>query len=364
MKPGKPWPWAGLTSVALTVVGAASAQEKLPAPKPVPAAPPAINAAVPSTAVPLDSTPLVLPEAPPPVGGLDEEQPLGFYGSAEYLLLRPLRRGIDIAVNTPINNNHPEGAVTSLDWDFKSGFRVGGGVRLPGEGWDVGVFYTNFYTNINGGVAAFPGGVLFATQTQPGCGVEQVLFAQANNTLNYNVWDIEVGRQIEVGHSLDLRLVGGARMANINQSFGVLYDGGDANMDLVVNRAQFTGGGFRVGGQGNWNIGSGFSLYGKSFASLLTGTTRSSVHDTNDAGATLVANVSDKFKSIVPVLEVGLGVAWQYHGFRLSAGYEFVNWFGLYDVPTFVDDFQQGKLVRNTADLGLEGLAVKAQFTY
>jgi len=51
-----------------------------------------------------------------------------------------------------------------------------------------------------------------------------------------------------------------------------------------------------------------------------------------------LVSVADRQNKVVPVLELGLGFTWQYKNLRVTAGYEFVNWFGLVSGPDFVDD--------------------------
>ena len=81
-------------------------------------------------------------------------------------------------------------------------------------------------------------------------------------------------------------------------------------------------------------------------------------------GTTTVADVTERFDKVVPVLELGFGVTWQYRSFRLSLGYEYTNWFGLSDLPDFVDDFHQGKLVRRLSDLSIDGLMLRGEWRY
>ena len=61
---------------------------------------------------------------------------------------------------------------------------------------------------------------------------------------------------------------------------------------------------------------------------------------------------------------MGVGIAYQTEHFRISVGYEVTNWFNLIDTPSFVSDVDQGKYQRNVSDLGVDGLAVKAEVTY
>ena len=89
-----------------------------------------------------------------------------------------------------------------------------------------------------------------------------------------------------------------------------------------------------------------------------------SLVETDNAGATTITNVSENFDKVVPVLELGMGVSWQYGSLRLTAGYEMINWSNLVDVPDFVDDFNLGKLGRRVSDFSLDGLVVRAELSF
>ena len=68
--------------------------------------------------------------------------------------------------------------------------------------------------------------------------------------------------------------------------------------------------------------------------------------------------------STVPVVTLGVGVAYEYRGVFVRAGYEVTNWFGLFERPVFVDDFAEGKFVRSPANLALDGFFVQLGLTF
>jgi hypothetical protein len=67
---------------------------------------------------------------------------------------------------------------------------------------------------------------------------------------------------------------------------------------------------------------------------------------------------------VVPVVETALGLCWEYRGVRLSAGYELVNWFGVFEGIDFVDDVHPGRITRRSTDLGLEGFFFRAEVSF
>jgi hypothetical protein len=60
----------------------------------------------------------------------------------------------------------------------------------------------------------------------------------------------------------------------------------------------------------------------------------------------------------------GAGVAWEYRRVHVAVGYELQNWFHLADRNMFVDDFAEGKFVRQSGDLGLHAVFFRLGFLY
>jgi hypothetical protein len=282
-----------------------------------------------------------------------------FFFEADYLLLRPIRRDMDYAITSPSGAGVPIGTINSVEWSTESGVRLGGGWLLPEDCWDLASFYTYFHSNANSGARAPAGGTLFATMTHPG-GIDQVDSALATSSLNYNVLDVELGRSLAIGSSTSVRFFGGGRFAWIDQSMGVFYDGLDANHAFAGSSINFDGAGIRVGAEGRLNLCRGFSAYARCAGSLLAGDFRTNRLETNAGGSIVNVDIGESFDKIVPVAEVGIGIGWEYRNLSIRAGYEFTNWFGLVDLPDFVDDVAQGKFMRRTSDLSLDGLIVQA----
>jgi hypothetical protein len=283
--------------------------------------------------------------------------------NADYLLLTARSRPLDFALVGPSNPFGPQGDVRSLSWDTTSGFRAGAGYRLPGECWEVGGYYTYFRTSASSSAAAGPADTLYPTLTHPGM-VEVATSASAEGKINYNVGDVEISKHFQPSEALHVRAFAGPRFADIDHEINALYDGGDARNDRVRSRINFEGAGFRAGAEATWCLCQGLGVYARGGASLLTGSFHSTLAETTNNWATPIVNVTDRFRKVVPVVEMGLGVNWKYHNWRLSAGYELVNWFGVVDGPDFVDDSHQGKPSRRVGDLGLEGLVLRAELEF
>jgi hypothetical protein len=317
--------------------------------------------------------------SPPPPAGITSESPCeggdaeadsdewgglpkGLFLEADYLFLRPLVQPRDYAIVDPGGSNAPLGSIQQLALPWRSGLRVGAGYTLA-SGWEASFFYTYLHSAAGDAISAPAGGLLLATLTQPGT-VEQVQTAVAATSLNYNVFDLEIGKRFQPCDTLALRAFGGTRFANIGNDFGVTYNGIDANQDQVFNHLTFHGAGLMLGGEGYKNLWQGLGLFGRASGSLLAGDYSTQFFEGNNGGTTALANVTDHFEKVVPVVELTLGASYQYRNLYLSVGYQFINWFGLIDLPNFSDDYAQGHLVRNTGDLSLNGLTARMAWNF
>ena len=242
-----------------------------------------------------------------------------------------------------------------------SGFRVGVGYQFA-NCWDVTWNYTYFYTDGATAFLATPANSVVDLPNFNVWGIGGELGTSGayafRSTLVSHVNDLEFGRWIRIDDSASLRLFGGFRWAIIDQTLlqaytGALDGGGLDNTAASLRTANMDGYGFRLGTEGRMNLPSGFSLFGKTSASVLAGHFDYSRSEIHVAGAAIgppvitVQLANDSTTEVVPVLEGAVGAAWTYNQIELSLGYEVNAWF-------------------NSAygeDLLLDGLFVRAAFT-
>ena len=99
-------------------------------------------------------------------------------------------------------------------------------------------------------------------------------------------------------------------------------------------------------------------LHAKANTSLLTGNFRTRLSQSINGGTSTLIDVSDKFTKVVPITELGLGLAWQTDRIYVSVGYEIANFFNMVDSVDFVDGSSFGKIQHRQSDLSYDGLAV------
>jgi hypothetical protein len=287
----------------------------------------------------------------------------GLYASAEYLLMTPRQRGLDYAIVDPKNDLVPQGPVQSVTFEDRSGLRVGLGYRLPNSGWDIGITYTGIYDKGSQTVVAPAGGLLYPETTRPGL-TDNALAAAAMARLEYNLFDLTFGRNLDVDETLQVRLLTGVRFASIHENLNVLYNGMLADNAFTQSRSNFTGAGPLFGTEMRWKLGRGFSLFGGANCGLVYGNVRVLQAETNNGGATLYADVTDVTRQMIPFAGISLGVSWEYRGVTIRAGYEAVNWFGLIERLTLSNDFSEGKLMPQQSDLSIDGFFVQMAYRF
>jgi hypothetical protein len=283
----------------------------------------------------------------PPAGGL--------YLSGEFLLLTPRQRGLDFAITDPSNNLAPNGRVESLNYETQPGFRATIAYRVPGHGWELGLTYTYFNSRDDAVVAAPPGGLIYPTLTKAGL-TNDALGALARSRLTLNVYDIELGRHWDTDETLRFRLVGGVRLITVRQSLEAFYDGRDADLAFVRTESNFDGAGPLAGVESWWALTKSIGVFGRATGGLVTGTMRNPYRETNNGGATVYADVSDRYALTVPFATVGIGLSYEYRGLFFRAGYEVTNYFGLFERPYYTNDFAEGKVMNRSTNLALDGV--------
>jgi len=281
----------------------------------------------------------------------------GLFVIADFLYVRPRRRALDFVINDPFaDGSSIRGKVESLDWDTTGAYRLGAGYRLV-NGWEVGGTYFYLHSKDDRSLIASPTGALFATLTAPG--IDQVNTAKGSTNLDMDIIDADLAKRIAVNDRLVVRVAAGGRVASIQQKLFASYTGGTAGSGVLVSSpVRFDGIGVKVGSEAWFKVWGNVGVYAKANTSLLTGNFRTRLSQSINGGTSTLIDVSDKFTKVVPITELGLGLAWQTDNIRVSVGYEIANFFNMVDSVDFVDGSSFGKIQHRQSDLSYDGLAV------
>ncbi|MGF1566775.1 MAG: Lpg1974 family pore-forming outer membrane protein [Nodosilinea sp.] len=285
--------------------------------------------------------------------------------SAEAIYLRPRPSNLqDFAIVDPGTTLFGGGDVAAPEFDRRVGGRFRLGYQFPHSPISVTGVYTTFNSSGSSAVERPTNGFLLATLAAP---VQNENADTASSTigLTYDVTDVELAYQFPTGGSLNTRVFGGLRVANINQTNDVRYDGRDFTNGTVNVQRAFSGVGFRLGGEVGLDLGHDISLFGRAAGSLLLSTISTSQQETNNNGEDLIVNLNRTASDrVVPVLELATGIQWQPQlqdniDFDFALGYEFQNWFNVADTARFVDSSGTGVITQDAADLGFSGFFLR-----
>ncbi len=267
----------------------------------------------------------------------------GVVADIEFLRLWARRSGLSAGMDTTTADHN-----LNYDYDDNNALRVSLGYRFE-SGWDVIFAYTYFNTDGASGN--------LTTQMPAPIGL---CTADARAALDYNVFDLEFGRWRCINPSTDLRMFAGVRYGIIDQvavntitpTIGVINTRLTNFVDAV---------GLRAGGQINWRVGKGISVFGKAGAGIMVADSSNSFTLVSTAPGVADAAFTDSPLEAAPTLEASIGGAWRHEGFELAIGYELTQWFNVSSMPP-----NPGAIVIDNPaeDLLVDGLFVRAGWNY
>ncbi|MGE0670934.1 MAG: Lpg1974 family pore-forming outer membrane protein [Parachlamydiales bacterium] len=291
------------------------------------------------------------------------------YITGEWLYWRTREGGLEYAVerSSAAPGVFTDAVPKKLSFDWQSGFRVGVGVHLPYDGWDLYVNYTDFRPEDSGHAS---GSVFPLLVYQGQLPINDVTEAHGHWNIDFQTLDVEVGRRYYIGKSLILRPNIGIRGAWIDQHARFEYKGGEVPAGLeytVHDKNDFKGAGLRAGINSNWYFGAGLSFNGDIFASLVAGHFDLS-QDQKQRGIEVIDLDSD-FNQLSPNIQMFLGLSWDrnfYHNrchFGLTLGFESQYWWRQNQMERFTDS-SQPIYVRPDEDLSFYGINLRARIDF
>lgn len=314
--------------------------------------------------------------------------------TGEALYMKAQQNGLGYAVKAdgfgPANpiDLHQDASMRTPDFEWDWGFRVGLGANLPHDGWDVYLNWTYFHNHVkhNTHVDENKGEGLFPSWRAP----DQIVSApmtivtsvplfcndvDSKWKLNYNIFDLEMGREFFVSKWLTLRPFAGLRGAWVRDRFKVSYNGGDlvpVGEDLVRLSNRFWAIGLRGGLNTQWGLGCGWSVYADAALSLLEGRydIRQYEKVDNSSGPIPRAHIKSDFNMTRAMMDLAVGLRYRtlfdndYYGLTLQAGWEEHMFFGFNQYNRFPSFTNAGDFVSNLGDLSLKGVSFQVKLDF
>lgn len=297
--------------------------------------------------------------------------------TADFIYWKARQDGLGYVANgySSTTANASSGSVQQVGFEFDPGFKVGLGLNLCHDGWDVYAQYTWLHSNPGKSSKSDPTGTtlfpMWNIANEYPTHDDGIINATGNWDLQFNVIDLELGRNYFISQYLTLRPHFGFKGTWQDNDYSVVYitvDGPNIDTNKMNNDQDYWGFGIRTGLQTAWHFNTNWSIFGDFAISALWGkfdTTRKDVtsNDSNPATIQTVFNVENNFYTLKEVLELALGLRWEtwfsdddYH-FMIQAGWEEQIWLSNNQLISFYEESAHG-------DLTLHGLTIKARFDF
>ena len=297
--------------------------------------------------------------------------------SGSYILWQAKERGLDLAHSYPQNTTSKSFPV-KMDFDYKSGFKVGVCTNFDHDDWNLFFQYVRLHLENKKSENAQENGYLLPTK---------VFYSDVENTnnhasnlngkwyLDYDMIDIELGRPCYVGSNLTFKPHFGVRWGWIKQKDKTSYT--FTNLEEPFNDVEASSKarsdswllGPRAGLYTNWLLGD-FRILANAAASAVYQNFKTYFkQDDFENINNLDKNVKSKIGYVLANCDIILGLGWgtyfddkNWH-FDVLAGYEFLYFWDQNMMRVLIDRVL--KNVKTKADdLVLHGLTVTARFDF
>ncbi|MCK4933972.1 MAG: MOMP family protein [Simkaniaceae bacterium] len=308
---------------------------------------------------------------------------INFILSADFIYFTARQDGLSYALSGfgTGTSNASKGSVHRAGTKWDPGFKIGLGLNLAHDGWDIFAEYTRLQTHDSSHAGntcnsrLYPFWNIGNRYPRPKYGKPCDLISSAASQwdLSFNMFDLELARNYYISTNLALRPHVGLKGGWINQDYQVNYHSNSTptqNLSWKMqNNQDYSGIGLRAGLDTCWYLNSNFCIYGD-FA--LTGmSSHYTVHrkDTAEAlscdcnNSITWINTKSHIYTVKPVLELGLGLRFEtwfnnncYH-FSIQAGWEEQVWINHNQLIHLYNESNHG-------DLSLQGLTIKTRFAF
>lgn len=298
--------------------------------------------------------------------------------SGSYIYWYAKEKGLELAVS---NDNNGYLKVIEMDFDYKSGFKVGISTNFEHDGWNAFVEYTRLHQKESKKKNAPTGGFLtpihtfYATSEEPPNN-NNTSYSKETWYLDYDMIDVEIGRPCYVGTNLTFKPHIGTRLGWIGQKLRprYIFTHLEEPASNIESGSQLRSTswllGSRAGIDSNWMIGKYFRIFGNAAAALCYQCFKTSFkQESYDENNHLNINVKNKFGYLVPNVDLSLGIGvgtyfnnYNWH-FDLSMGYDFIYFWNQNEMRSLEDLVLRNALTK-PADLMLHGLTITVRLDF
>lgn len=254
--------------------------------------------------------------------------------TADFIYFHAAQTGLDYAVNNfeGTLDPTPQGSIYYPNFEFDAGFRIGLGLDLAHDGWDIISNYTYLHTGTHTTSNTFE---TVETATYDNT-VDQNQLSAATSAwrLKLDVIDLDLGRNYFISQYLALRPFFGAKAAWNRQKFNTTGLVAEDTYGNYQDQNAFSIG-LRTGMNTSWQFTRNWNIYGNVAFAALSSTVKNQFRSTETVGTApseFLANIKYSQNIIQPVVELAMGFGYDcyfnddnYH-FGITAGWEFQYW--------------------------------------
>ncbi|NGX37894.1 MAG: hypothetical protein K1000chlam2_01062 [Chlamydiae bacterium] len=275
----------------------------------------------------------------------------GYFVQAEALYFQARESGVSYAI---VNER-----VVHPDFQSRFGGRAKIGVDLGHDCWQLWVQFLHYHARTT---EKKVGKEFFPTWGHPLRGAGGHADEVFNRwRLHMGFLDVNLACPWGVSECLELWPFWGLRFAGVRHKLRIDYRGGTlfpgVEEDLSMKN-KFWGLGPEMGVEAFWRLNSWLRIFSRGACSLLFG--EFYIHQDEESRGKKEAGALkfyDEYDQTKKVLEMSLGLDFQYCQFYARVGWEIYLLMGQNQLVRFVDESMPGKFVGNLGDLSLHGLS-------
>jgi len=298
----------------------------------------------------------------------DVKGSLDLFITASYLYWQPIQESMSLAYDQYPAPTTTRGKVYDMDFDFKSGFKVGMGINLSYDNWNLYLEYLRLHSTHKEGIN-LPTNATLNCLWRDDTGPLSCNSISSSWEFDTDLLDFYMTRPYYLGTKLTLKPFAGLRGGWIDQKLNVrAIDTSD-----YPNRTWIDSDSWLVGPRGGvdcfWHLGEGFRVFTNIAASLFYQHFKTTLKYYTINTNTLDYYQREKIGRVVPNIDLALGLAWgtyfadnDWH-IDLSAGYEFHHFWNQNTLRPVYEAIVNGIIV-SPGDLMLQGLTVTARLDF